>query len=309
MKAIEPVSIEPAEAAQHPMAVKGFDRLLTTQRPVVLAHIRGIRRRHPDADPARVVQILERRYLAAVTTGGAGVGVAAVVPGVGTGVSLALTGVETAGFLETTALFAQSVTEVHGIAVTDPDRARTIVMAMMLGTSGADLVRSLAAQATGTGVPRTRFWGDVIGRNVPQAFMGQIADRMQKAFLRRFARNTATGAVGRILPFGIGAVVGGTANHLLGRKVVTSARTAFGAAPEVFPANLEPRARKESRQARPEKTQTRPDKARVVKAGLTKVGRLVSIRAPRYPTGDELPDQSSSGASSSSSASPSSTSN
>ncbi len=308
MKAIEPVSIESTQAAQHPMAVKGFDRLLTTQRPVVLAHIRGIRRRHPDASPARVVQILERRYLAAVTTGGAGVGAAAFVPGVGTGISLVLTGVETAGFLETTALFAQSVTEVHGIAVTDPDRARTIVMAMMLGTSGADLVRNLAAQATGKGVPQTKFWGDVIGKSVPQAFVGQIADRMRKSFLRRFARNTTTGAVGRILPFGIGAVVGGTANHLLGRKVVTSSRTAFGAPPDVFPPNLEPRVKK----------------ARVLKAG-----KQVSIRATRSSTsgatsGSEVSrsstgeepgskgadgGQSAPGASSSSSSSPSSTSN
>ena len=230
-----------AQTAQGRMAVKGFDRLLTTQRPVVLGHIRGIRKRHPHAGPARVIQILERRYLAAITTGGAGVGAAAVIPGVGTGISLALSGVETVGFLETTALFAQSVTEVHGIAVTDPDRARTIVMAMMLGTSGADLVRNLAAQATGKGVPQSKFWGDVIGKNVPQAFMAPIADRMQKAFIGRFTRNTATGAVGRLLPFGIGAVVGGTANNMLGRKVVTSSRLAFGPPTDVFPPNLEPR--------------------------------------------------------------------
>lgn len=236
-------AVEPLETGQHRMAVKGFDRLLTTQRPVVLLHINGIRKRHPEASPTRVIQILERRYLAAVTTGGVGVGAVAVIPGVGTGVSLALSGVETAGFLETTALFAQSITEVHGIAVTDPDRARTIVMAMMLGASGADLVRNLASQATGKGVPQTKFWGDVIGKNVPQAFVGQIADRMQKAFLGRFTRNAATSTMGRLLPFGIGAVVGGTANNMLGRKVVTSSRVAFGPAPELFPPNLEPRVR------------------------------------------------------------------
>lgn len=234
-------TIDPVMTPQGRMAVTGFDRLLTTQRPVVLGHIRGIRKRHPDASPARIIQVLERRYLAAVTTGGAGVGAAAVIPGVGTGISLALSGVETVGFLETTALFAQSITEVHGITVTDPDRARTIVMAMMLGTSGADLVRNLAAQATGKGVPQSKFWGDVIGKNVPQAFMAPIADRMRKAFLGRFARNSATGAVGRLLPFGIGAVVGGTANNMLGRRVVTSSRVAFGPAPEIFAPNLEPR--------------------------------------------------------------------
>ncbi|AWB88724.1 hypothetical protein [Homoserinimonas hongtaonis] len=238
---IDPI-IEPEADLADPgysMTVRGFDRLLTTQRPAVLLHVRSVRQRHPHASPAEIVRILERQYLAAVTTGGAGVGAASVVPGVGTGISLALTGVETAFFLESSALFAQSVTEVHGIAVTDPDRARTIVMAMMLGTTGADLVRSFAAQVTGRGLPRTAFWGDIIGRSMPQAFVGPIADQMKKAFVGRFARNTGTSAVGRMLPFGIGAVVGGTANHLLGRRVVSSSREAFGPAPAAFPPNLE----------------------------------------------------------------------
>jgi hypothetical protein len=116
-------------------------------------------------------------------------------------------------------------------------------MAMMLGTSGSDLVRNLAAQATGKGIPRGAFWGNVIGRNVPQAFVGQIADRMKRAFIQRFARNTASGAIGRMMPFGIGAVIGGTGSHLLGKKVVNSSREAFGPAPAEFPLNLEPRVR------------------------------------------------------------------
>jgi hypothetical protein len=114
---------------------------------------------------------------------------------------------------------------------------------MMLGTSGAELVRNLAAQATGESITRTSFWGNVIGRNVPQAFMGQIADRVKRSFIQRFARNTTTGAIGRIMPFGIGAVIGGTGSHLLGRKVVNSSRDAFGPAPTAFPLNLEAGAR------------------------------------------------------------------
>ncbi|MEX1079230.1 MAG: hypothetical protein WED09_09005 [Homoserinimonas sp.] len=236
---VDPANIDPEHVAEHPMAVRGFDRLLTTQRPAVLAHVRNVRRRHPDATPEQIIRILERHFLTAVTAGGAGVGASAIIPGVGTGIGLALTGVETAVFLEASALFAQSVTEIHGIAVTDPDRARTIVMAMMLGTSGADLVRNLAAQATGQAIPRTRFWGDVIGRNIPQAFMGPIADRMKRAFLARFARTTTSNAIGRIMPFGIGAVIGGVGSNILGRKIVQSSRQAFGPAPASFPENLE----------------------------------------------------------------------
>jgi len=54
--------------------------------------------RSPNATPDEIIRILERRYLAAVTTGGAAVGATAVIPGVGTGVTLALSGFETAAF-------------------------------------------------------------------------------------------------------------------------------------------------------------------------------------------------------------------
>ena len=96
----------------------------------MLAHIRSIRLRNPGATPEKLVRIIERRYLAAVTTGGAAVGATAVVPGIGTGVTLALSGVETVGFLESTALLAQSLAEVHGIAIENPDRARALVMTL-----------------------------------------------------------------------------------------------------------------------------------------------------------------------------------
>jgi hypothetical protein len=243
MQIVDPANINPESITDSRMAVRGFDRLLTTQRPAVLTHVRNVRGRHPNASPEEVIRILERHFLTAVTAGGAGVGASAVIPGVGTGIGLALTGVETAVFLEASALFAQSVTEIHGIAVTDPDRARTIVMAMMLGTSGADLVRNLAAQATGQAVPRSRFWGDIIGRNIPQAFMGPIADRVKRAFLARFARTATTSTVGRLMPFGIGAVIGGVGSNILGRKIVQSSRQAFGPAPSFFPENLDPRVR------------------------------------------------------------------
>lgn len=223
-----------------PRIAHGIDRILSVQRPVVLAHIRGLRKRHTDATPAQIIRILERRYIAAVTTGGAAVGASAVVPGIGTGISVALTSVETVGFLEASALFAQSVTEVHGIAVDDPDRARALVMTMILGASGSELVRQLAGQMSGTAPDHNRFWGQMITRGLPSFAVGPIADRVKHVFIRRFAVTQGTNAIGRAVPFGIGAVIGGTGNHMLGRKVVLSSRDAFGPAPAAFPVALEP---------------------------------------------------------------------
>jgi hypothetical protein len=220
---------------------RGFDRLLAIQRPIVIAHLRSIRRNHPTATPDELIRILERRYLTAVTTGGAAVGATAVVPGIGTGVTLALSGVETAGFLEATALFAQSVAEVHGLHIENPDRARALVMTLLMGREGVDLVRQFAAQAGGGGVSRNAYWGEVITSGLPKAVMGTVVDRLRRLFIKQYAVRGSAGIIGRAIPFGIGAAIGGVGNHVLGRRVMQQSRIAFGAAPPLLPIELEPR--------------------------------------------------------------------
>jgi hypothetical protein len=181
--------------------------------------------------------------LATVTTGGAAVGIAAVIPGVGTGITLALSGLETAGFLEATALYAQSLSELHGIAVDDPERARALVLTMMLGREGSDLVRQLAGQVTGSPSGRRAYWGEMITTSLPVAVLGPIVDRLKGAFLRRFAVRGGSSILGRALPFGVGAVIGGAGNNIVGRRVVQNSRLAFGPAPLDFAAALDPRVR------------------------------------------------------------------
>ena len=260
-----------------PFVVKGIDRLLTVQRPAVLAHIRSIRKSHPHDSPETIIRILERRYLAAVTTGGALVGASAAVPAIGTGTSLALSGAETAGFLEASALLAQSITEIHGIVVDDPDRARALVMTMVLGTAGSDLVKQLAGQVSGKGAGKSVFWGEMLTQNMPRAVMGPIADRIKVTFMKKFALAQGTNVVGRLIPFGIGAVIGGGGNHMLGRQIVRSSREAFGPPPATFPEWLEPVM----------KLPTSPREAKATKAPKAHGARrelripLPSIRLPR----------------------------
>ncbi|ROP65985.1 hypothetical protein [Curtobacterium sp. ZW137] len=254
-QAIVPLPLAPVDQTAPdtalPTTAKGWakwlDRVLDVQRPVVVAHVNGIRRRNPNASPAEVIQILERHYLTAVTTGGAAVGASAVVPGIGIAASFGLSGAETVGFLETTALFAQSVTEVHGIALDDPERSRTLVMAMILGTPGTQLIKQLAGQAAG-GQVRTAFWGEMVTSSLPQQAVTGIGKQVRDSFVKRFAARQGTSMLGRALPFGIGAAVGGLGNHALGRKVIQASRTGFGLPPAHFPFLLDPKAPKSPRQ-------------------------------------------------------------
>jgi hypothetical protein len=219
-----------------------LDRVMSVHRPAVLAHLRGIRAKYPDASPQQVLRILERRYLTTVTTSGAGVGVAAAVPAVGTAAALAISGAETVLFLESTALFAQSVAELHGIPVEDPDRARALVLAMVVGGPSQELIMQFTGQATGRGPAKPEFWGTLLAKNLPRTAVTQFMDRVRKVYLPRMLASAGGGVVGRVLPFGVGAVVGGAANQILGRRVVNTARTAFGPPPYVFPASTQPKA-------------------------------------------------------------------
>ncbi|WP_336660204.1 hypothetical protein [Leucobacter sp. USHLN153] len=223
-----------------PVVERSLDRLLAVQRPPVLAHLRRIRKKYPTATPDQIVHVLEVRYLATVTAGGAGVGAAAVIPAVGTGIALGLASAETVGFVEATALFAHSVAEVHGIASTDPERTRALVLALMLGREGADLVRQVTLQAVGGGGTRRDYWGKMVTSALPRYAVGPLLDRLKKTFMHRLAGIGGASVVGKVLPFGIGAMVGGTGNHLLARRVIRAAQEAFGPAPSVLPTALEP---------------------------------------------------------------------
>jgi hypothetical protein len=213
-------------------------RAVDIQRPLVLSYIRRLQRRSPHASATQLAARMERDYLAAVTGGGALVGATAVVPGVGTIASLGLSAAATVAFLEATALYATSLAELHGIRMTDPDKASTMVMAVMLGEEGTALLGSLSGQALGKGKGATQAWGNVLARKMPSSGFGSIREHVQKVFLRSLLKRQGTALFGRALPFGIGAVVGGAGNLMMGRAVVANAKEAFGPLPDTIPGEL-----------------------------------------------------------------------
>ncbi|WP_144661757.1 hypothetical protein [Paenarthrobacter nicotinovorans] len=219
-------------------------KAVEVQRPLVLANLRRLQRRYPNDSPAQLASKLERHYLTAVAGGGAGVGAIAVVPGLGTAASLGLSALATVGFLETTALYASSLAELHGIRLTDPERARTMVMAIMLGEEGTSLLGALSGQSLGRGKGVTNAWGKTLTRKIPGSGFGVVRDAIQRAFLKNLIKKQGTAFLGRALPFGVGAVVGGAGNMMMGRAVVATAKEAFGPLPDTIPGELLPKARK-----------------------------------------------------------------
>jgi len=50
-----------------PRMVRVLQAIMSSQRPAVIAHVRRLRRRSPDASPDEIIRMLERHYLTLVT--------------------------------------------------------------------------------------------------------------------------------------------------------------------------------------------------------------------------------------------------
>ncbi|MER8186005.1 hypothetical protein [Kitasatospora sp. NPDC094015] len=222
---------EPA-AAPGQRVLDLLDKAIAAQSVLVHRNIARARQRNPQAAPEQVIRTLERMYVSALTGTGAAVGGAAAAPGVGTGVALALSAGEALSSLELSALFALSVAAVHGVPVDEIERRRTIVMGVMLGGSGSATITKVA-ERTG------QHWGRQVVSKVPVTTLRQINRILGRNFVTKYGTKQGIIVLGRVAPFGIGAVIGGGANATVAALTVRAARRAFGPAPTSWPPETE----------------------------------------------------------------------
>ncbi|WP_194836285.1 hypothetical protein [Nocardia sp. XZ_19_369] len=198
------------------------------QAPAVAKYVDRIRRSHPSESPAQIIERLENQYLLAVTGSGSAVGAAAAVPGVGTVAAVAAVSAETTFFMEASAVFTLAVAAVHGISPEDKEQRRALVLAVVLGEGGMDIVQ----KTVGTSA---KNWGTVFANRIPG--LSSMNDSLLKRFIVRFITRRAALMAGKVVPAGIGAVIGGVGNRAMGKTTVKNARQAFGPPPVVWPAD------------------------------------------------------------------------
>ena len=224
--------VGPGTGTGVPFVDAAFDRALTLPSTVVRAHVDRLRRRNPHASPAQIIRLLEKQFLLAVSASGGAVGAAAAAPMVGTGAGIALTSSEVAAFFAASSAFALAVADVHGIGVEETARRRALLMATVLGDQGAATI----GKETGLDA---NAWGRALLLNMPTTTIRRVNGALTKRLIRRQASRQGALALGRLAPFGIGAVIGATGARALGRTVVEGAHRAFGPPPLQFQRTIE----------------------------------------------------------------------
>ncbi|MBX9918358.1 MAG: hypothetical protein K2Y33_00780, partial [Mycolicibacterium frederiksbergense] len=73
---------------------------------------------------------------------------------------------------------------------------------------------------------------------LPLPAVSQLNNRLVKYFVKKYALKRGAIAFGKLLPVGVGAVVGGVGNRLMGKRIVKNASLAFGSPPPRWPSTL-----------------------------------------------------------------------
>ncbi len=117
---------------------------------------------------------------------------------------------------------------VHGIDVEEVERRRALVLTVLMGESGREAVGKAAKRLPGP-------IGGIVAGKLSTPTLRELNSGLWRGFLRRFIIRRGALVFGRLVPFGVGAVIGGAGNRMLGRNVIRGAKETFGPPPGSFP--------------------------------------------------------------------------
>jgi len=156
---------------------------------------------------------------------GAAAGAAAAAPMIGPFTTLASITAELAWFTARAGDLILTIAAIHGRPDPTVDERRAWVLAVLLYGSSARDEFTRALNEASVGLSPT------VGRQLPVAKL-QAANRlMSRMFVRRYGTKRGLVALGRMLPIGIGAAIGGTANYVTIRTLARHADQFFARLP------------------------------------------------------------------------------
>jgi len=211
--------------------LSGLEKAGEISRPVVLKHVLATRRRNPNATPSEIVKALENHFTSTVALSGGLAGGGAAAPGVGIPAGIVLSIADAGGFSAVAGLYVLALSEVYDIPTEDVVRRRTLLLGVMIGDS-AQATIGKAAGRTGP------HWARAAIKAVPVDTLRTMNRVLGKNFITKYGTKQGILVLGKVMPFGIGALIGAGGNAAFSRFTVRSARRAFGPAPAEFPADL-----------------------------------------------------------------------
>ena len=212
--------------------IGAVDKAVQLQTSTIRTYVDWLRRQNPDATPAEIQKLMDKHLKNTVTGTGAGVGAAAAVPGIGLFSGAAAVAGESVLFLDLAAFYAVASAYLRGEDIADPERRRTLVLSLLMGTKGLAIVDAMLGDDAGK-IPGkstlAKFSGPTLANT--NNVLERIATRSMRKTLRR-------AWLGKLMPLGIGAIAGTTANRKLADGVIDNVQSGLSAMPAAFASPL-----------------------------------------------------------------------
>src|SRR6201999_4108280 len=110
---------------------------------------------------------------------------------------------------------------------------RALVLSVLVGDDSKHAIADLLGPGRRSGA-----WVAEGAASLPMPALAQLNSRLLKRAVRRFTVRRSALLFGKVLPVGIGALIGAVGNRLAGKKIVRNARSAFGTPPAKWPVTL-----------------------------------------------------------------------
>ena len=208
--------------------IGAVDKAVQLQTSTIRTYVNWLRRENPDATPAQIQQIMDKHLKNTVTGTGAGVGATAAVPGIGLITGAAAVAGESVLFLDLAAFYAVASAYLRGEDVSDPERRRALVLSLLMGSKGLAIVDAMLGDDA----------GKIPGKSTLAKFSGPALANtnnvLQRVAMRSMKKSMRRAWLGKLMPLGIGAVAGTTANRKLADGVIDNVQSGLGAVPAGF---------------------------------------------------------------------------
>jgi len=113
------------------------------------------------------------------------------------------------------------------VRMDEVERRRTLVMGILIGGGSAETI-SRISERTG------QHWAKQIVARVPAAKLKQINKVLGPNFITKYGTRQGILVLGKVVPFGIGAAIGGGSNLVFAETAIRASRRAFGPAPATW---------------------------------------------------------------------------
>ena len=197
------------------LVLAAVDGAATVSVAEVDKFIGAARRRRPHMSHEELVTALERSYLGLVTTSGAAAGGLAALPGVGLPGGAVAAVADVGAFTTATAIYVLALASVHDIEVNDLERRKALLLAVLAGPGGANVIQRFAGRAGS-------HWGARVTRSIPIETIRQINRVLGPNVVTKYGTKQGIFVIGKMAPFGVGMAVGGVGNAVMARAAIAS---------------------------------------------------------------------------------------